>query len=404
MKKLLLVHRYIRPDAPGYAHMLYIMGSHFAQQGHDVTIFSAQPGYNDAYQGEKPPTVEFADGMKIIRIPLLPETKRQPLRRAINVLIFCVRLFFHALFQRQSYDLMTVSTFPPTVMGLVARAIGWFRGTGYVYHCMDLYPEVAQASGLLKRKWLARLAEKIDTRNCQKARSVVLLSDDMVETVRKRGVVGDHLSVINNFIIDPLDPDATAPDSLQNNNQKFRVLFAGNIGRFQGLDVIVEAARLLKQYDDVEFWFVGGGAMVDSLKDQAGELLDRSVFFHPYVPIDQVMSVIATAHLGLVSLTPGVIGCAYPSKTMSYLEAGCKLLVMVEPDSQLATMVKSESVGVVCADADPRHVAEAIESELNQWKNETYCRDSIQAAGRRLFGQQVILGRWTRLLESLQRS
>ena len=404
MKNLLLVHRYIRPDATGYAHMLYIMGKYFAQHGYDVTIFSAQPGYNEAYLGEKLPTCEVADGMTIIRVPLLRETKRQPVRRAINVVIFCARLLFHAVFRRKAYDLMTVSTFPPAVMGLVARVIGWCRGTRYLYHCMDLYPEVAQASGLLKRQWLANVAAKVDTRNCQKAQSVVLLSDDMVATVRERRVSGNHLSVINNFIIDQLDPDAKAPESLQNKNNKFRVLFAGNIGRFQGLDVIVEAAELLRHHKELEFWFVGGGAMVEPLKEQASKLLGQSVFFHPYVPIDQVMSVIATAHLGVVSLTPGVIGCAYPSKTMSYLEGGCKLLAMVEPESQLATMVESESIGVVCADADPKNVAKAIESELERWKSTSYCRDTIQATGRRLFGQQVILEKWTQLLDSLQRS
>ena len=45
--KLLLIHRYIRPDTPGYAHMLYIMGQRFAKEGHDVTTFSCQPGYNN---------------------------------------------------------------------------------------------------------------------------------------------------------------------------------------------------------------------------------------------------------------------------------------------------------------------------------------------------------------------
>jgi len=404
MKKLLLVHRYIRPDATGYAHMLYIMGRHFAQRGYDVTIFSAQPGYNEAYQGEKPPIREVVDGMTIIRIPLLRETKRQPILRAINVAIFCVRFFLHAIFQRKAYDLLTVSTFPPAVMGWVARVIGCVRGTRYLYHCMDLYPEVAQASGLLKRRWLSNLAAKIDRRNCQKAQSVVLLSDDMVATVRERGVTGDHLNVINNFIIDPLDPSADAPESLRNKNDKFRVLFAGNIGRFQGLDNIVEAARLLQDHEEVEFWFVGGGAMVEPLKEKAGQLLGRSVFFHPYVPIDRVMSVIATSHLGVVSLMPGVIGCAYPSKTMSYLEAGCKLLVMVEPHSQLAQTVESESIGVVCRAADPKHVAAAIESELASWKNARYSRDAIQETGRKLFSQGVILEKWIQLLDTLQRS
>ena len=74
--KLLLVHRYVRPDTPGYAHMMYLMGKHFAAAGHEVTIFSAQPSYNDAYAGPKLPRKQVVDGMTVIRTPLLKENKQ----------------------------------------------------------------------------------------------------------------------------------------------------------------------------------------------------------------------------------------------------------------------------------------------------------------------------------------
>ena len=151
--KLLLVHRYIRPDTPGYAHMLYIMGQHFAKQGHEVTIFSAQPSYNDAYDGPSLPKVQQVDGMTVIRTPLFKETKKNALMRSLNFLRFSMALFCHAVFRRQAYDLMTVTTFPPAIMGFLARMIGCFRKTKYVYHCMDLYPEVAETSGVIKRKF-----------------------------------------------------------------------------------------------------------------------------------------------------------------------------------------------------------------------------------------------------------
>jgi hypothetical protein len=81
---------------------------------------------------------------------------------------------------------MTVTTFPPTVMGLTARVIGCFRKTRYLYHCMDLYPEVAGASGILKRQWLGKISAWIDKRNCSRAKAVVVLSQDMKQTTRSR--------------------------------------------------------------------------------------------------------------------------------------------------------------------------------------------------------------------------
>lgn len=400
--KILLVHRYIRPDAPGYAHMLYIMGKRFAAEGHDVTIFSAQPSYNNAYDGPALPRKQEVDGMTIIRTPLLKEKNKSALLRSANFLIFGLSLFWHAVFRRRAYDLMTVTTFPPTVMGLVARMIGLFRKTKYIYHCMDLYPEIALTSGLLKRKWLTKFAAAVDRRNCQKAIATIVLSTDMQDAIQERGLSTENVHIINNFVIDQVDESISVPDAFKQTTGKFRVLFAGNIGRFQSLDTIVEAAYQLKHNSEIEFWFVGSGVMVDQLKDQAGELVGKSIFFHPYLPIEQAMSVIAQSHLGIVSLTKGVINYAYPSKTMSYLEAGCRLLLMVEQDSNLARFVDQDSIGVVAGEPDAKLVSDAICSEFDQWKQASYDRASVKEVGRRNFSQAVILQRWTDLIKQLE--
>ncbi len=398
--KLLLVHRYIRPDSPGYAHMLYIMGRKFAEQGHDVTIFSAQPSYNDTYDGPPLPRKQQVIGMTVIRIPLLKENKKNPIPRAINFLIFGVWLFLHSVFRFKAYDLMTVSTFPPTIMAAVARVICFFRKTEYIYHCMDLYPEIALASGMLKRSLPLRIAAWIDKKNCQMAKSVVVLSDDMLETLKQRGLSVDNVHVINNFIIDTVNESSPLPDVFQNHSDRFRVLFAGNIGRFQSLETIIESARILESNHEIEFWFVGAGVSVDSLKKQAGALLDHSIFFHPHLPIEAVMKVIHCSHLGIVSLVPNAIRSAYPSKTMSYLEAGCKLLCLVEGDSSLASLVENDRLGVVCCQpASPESVADAISREFEHWKQTGYDRESIQQVGRSNFGQDALLDCWLRLID-----
>ena len=382
--------------------MLYIMGKRFAAEGHDVTIFSAQPSYIEDYDGPRLPRRQQIDGMTVIRTPLLEENRKNPFLRSLNFLIFAVSLFGHAVFRGKPYDLMTVTTLPPTLMGWVARAVGLFRRTRYVYHCMDLYPEVALLSGILKIKWLAKFAASVDRRNCKKAIATVVLSTDMLDTIHNRGLPDTNVYVINNFVINSVNPEVKIPEAFTQTQGKFRVLFAGNIGRFQSLDTIVSAAQLLSSNQEIEFWFVGAGVMVDSLKDQAKDLLGKTVFFHPYLPIETVMSVIAEAHLGVVSLSEGIISCAYPSKTMSYLEAGCKLLVMVEKDADVARFVEAEKIGVSTSEPKPEIVAKAIESEFQAWKESRYDREQIREVGRANFSQEVILDRWVGLLGELE--
>ncbi len=197
--KILVVHRYFWPDVPAYALMLKEMTLKLAAQGHDVTMFSTQPCYNDIHQGPPLPRVEMMDDVKVIRTPLFKEKKSGLILRAVNILRFCTSMLAHAILRREKYDVVMVASFPPTVMAACARVIQRLRGTGYVYHCQDIYPEVALASGLVKRAWLAKLAGWIDRQNIRKATAVVVLSQDMKKTLMDRGLSGNNIHLINNL-------------------------------------------------------------------------------------------------------------------------------------------------------------------------------------------------------------
>lgn len=400
--RILLVHRYFWPDTPSYAQMLNIMARHFVDQGHDVTVFSAHPGYNES-QHDAVPSYEEVEGVKIHRTWLFRETKKAPLVRAINVLIFCASLFVHCLLRWRRYDLMTVASFPPTVMGLVARAVCFFTRSKYLFHCQDLYPEVAQASGIIRRPFLAKLAAWNDRNNVRKAAAVVVLSEDMKQTIAARGVPVDNVHIINNFIIDRLDTNVDVPIKLQKPSGKFRVLFAGNIGRFQSLDKLIGAMKLLADKPDIELAMVGGGAMIDSLKEQAGERLGQSIHFFPFQPLDVVMKMIHNADLSVTSLTPGVILCAYPSKTMTYVEAGSRMLAIIETESELANLIEAESLGVVCGEPTEENIADCIASEYEGRTARVNETERIRTIGDTHFGQNKVLGKWSDLLARMEK-
>ena len=365
---LLIVHRYYWPDTPAYARMLHIQAQNYVQQGHKVTVFSTQPCYNGNYLDEPSPAHETVEGVEIFRTPLLRESKTTKFRRAANVILFCLSLVIHCLRRCCKYDLMTVASFPPVVMGLTARFIGFFSRTKYIYHCQDLYPETVIASGMMKQSWLSSTIRKFDLRNCRKAEAVVVLSEDMKKTVLKRSDSLTNIRIINNFIIDRFDPAVAIAEELQQVDGKFRILFAGNLGRFQNLDSLMDAAHQFADNEEIQFWFVGEGAMKKELIEQAGSLLGKTVYFHPFLPLEEVMVVISQSQLSIVSLNPGVIDCAYPSKTMSYLEAGSRLLVLVEPDSELANFVRENEIGTVCKDATVDGFAAAVSLEYERWK------------------------------------
>ena len=212
------------------------------------------------------------------------------------------------------------------------------------------------------------------------------------------------MHVINNFIIDRCDPEIAIDDTLSKTPGKFRVLFAGNLGRFQHLDQLMLAAKHLREFDDIQFYFIGAGAMQSELEQMATDegLLDKTVFFRPFQPLEKVMRVIHESDLSIVSLAPGVIDCAYPSKTMSYVEAGCRILAVLEPASELARLVEENDLGAVCKSSTVEGISAAIESEYQRWKDVSYDRQRIRQKGEEFFGQEAILQKWTSLLNQLK--
>ena len=232
--------------------------------------------------------------------------------------------------RRADYDLITVTTIPPVIMGVAARTIRRLTGIPYIYHCMDLYPEVAELAGLAPHRQLTRLARRLDTTTCRRAAAVVVLSEDMRATLLARGLDGDNIVVCNNFAVLE-DADEPVADVLPEDPNRFRITFAGNLGRFQGLDDLVDAAhRIAPQHPELDVVFIGAGVSRAALQTRAGALLGQQIHFIDHQPVAGAALALAHSQLAVVSLRPGIYRVAYPSKTATCLAAGCRLLAVVE--------------------------------------------------------------------------
>jgi len=246
---------------------------------------------------------------------------------------------------------------------------------------------------------LYRLLRALDASVCRRASAVVVLSQDMKRTLMARGVPGDRVHVINNFSL--VEPDSSrsrrAADFSKKAGSRW-VVFAGNLGRFQGLETVIDAARLLSAEPQIRFVFLGEGVAKEPLKKRAGDLLGRSVDFRGYLPPERAFEVLRQADLGLVTLRPALFRAAFPSKLMTYLMAGCRVLVVVERESELAETILTEELGAWCPQDDPAALAELIRSELARPQG---APSELIARARVLFGEERILGQWMELLDQV---
>lgn len=402
--RILLIHRWFWPDAPPYASMLRSIGRQLVADGHEVTVLTAQPSYHRATKVEKRPAVEELDGMTVRRTWLFPESKRNYFMRALNMLLFMasVRRTIRKARGAQAFDSVMASTMPPVMVAGTARRAAQKTGAAFYYHMMDIYPEIALVSGMKKEGWLTRWLARIDARTCEQARKVIVLSEDMRDAIAARGLDVGNVAIQNNFRLESFQDQAPPPlpEALQKPEGSFRLLFAGNLGRFQGLEQVLEAMRLVHQdLPQLRLDFLGEGHGRQRLEEQAGDLLGKQVFFHGYLPIEQAGQMVETADLSLVSLQQDIIRYAYPSKTMTCLAEGSPLLAMVEEDSELARMVREEQVGYVAPQNNPHTLADVLRTAATasaETRREQGQRAKTLTA--RAFTAEAALPFWSQLL------
>lgn len=400
--RILAIYRHYWPDATPYARLLRAILEDQMAQGHTATVFTAQPGYNDIDYSRQPRR-ETLGGVEVQRISLLPERKRLRMLRAVNYLYFLFRAVLHVLSLRR-YDLIVANTHPPVLMGVALRLIRRLTGIPFLLHCQDIHPESAVLGNQLHEGRIARWLRRVDTKSCTAAARIVTLSKDMKQTLRRRnGDSADNVAVINNFALDVYEPAEKLPKLFDDSPQRpFRVFFAGNMGLFQDLPRLVEAAHVLRAEPDIQFVFMGAGAELKTLRRLASDLVGKTVFFEPFQPVEVAFACMKRADLGVVSLRTGVCQVAYPSKTMTYLAAGCPLLLVADRDSQLAKDIVGHDFGYVPENTTSAGIAKAIHTARDERERWTIAaRQKLAARSDELYGRDRALNGWRQIFGSL---
>lgn len=375
--------------------MLRAMVQRWVQEGHQVDVLSSQPSYKAELENEKQPGKEQVDGATIYRLTLPSEAGR-PLTRMFNALRLGLGIFVRAVLRRR-YDVIMVSTSPPVLAGWFTALAARLSGARFVYHCMDIHPEIGRISGEFRNPTVYSVLERLDRWSCSQASPVVVLSEDMAASLAARaGKQAPHTAVINNFSL-PSESSSSGGLPFAWPKEPFVLLFAGNIGRFQGLDVLMEAMARLRDHSDIRLLMMGEGTEKAALEQRAEESGAR-VTFVGHHPVSVAKNAMKNAGAGFVSLVPELYRYAYPSKTMTYLEQCCPVLVAVEPDSRLARDVVENGAGLAVQGGDAEELAQAIVRLAEDRVHLAEMKKNAAALAEKAYAPEVVLSRWAALV------
>lgn len=390
--KILFTHRYFWPDTPPYALMLRSIAEGIQDKGHTVQVYASKPSYRAISKNTE---IKGIDGLDVKRAFVFSEQGANFIVRFLNVLLYCAGLFIHIL--RTRPDIVTAATFPPVIAAWTASLASKIVGAKFVYHMQDVHPEVSRFSGgRLGQGVPFKLLQMLDNQTLRRSALVVVLSQDMVDTLNARGLKKLPIDIINNFLLDDFEATPPVPEDLAKPKGVKRIIFAGNLGKFQNLDVLANGiVHYLNSDPSTELFFLGDGVAAKELKQKWSD--NKQVKFAPFLPYSSAKAIIEAADVGLVSLREDIYRVSYPSKVLTYLGLGIPVFVLIEPDSTLAKLVLRDRLGVVPLAPDVESISNAIgniltnlptKEHLASWHNE-----NTTAA--------VAIERWTKVFHGL---
>lgn len=403
--KILFIHRYVAPDIPGYGWMLPEIAEAAISAGYEAEIFSTRPSYRKNSSAFQAPVSEWKSGVFIRRIAL-PVWGTGDIPKAVAALWFTIRAFVRTL--SGDYEIAMSATTPPVLLSRAVSIGTWLRGKRFVYHCQDIHPEIANDAGPFRWTWLRNVFRWLDRQTCMNAARIVVLSDDMRISVQEsRDVEQSKIVVINNFRFVRQDREETnavqrASALLGNANGVFRFVFAGNLGRFQGLSDLIDGFLLVNAERSVELVFIGSGSAEGVLQRKAAPGDQVKVRFLGQQSKAVADAIVGLADIAIISLRKELIRYAYPSKTMDYLAAGVGILAVIEPDSTLGNMIEEQKFGVVVSPGDVDGIARGMERCIELAPEWTRKRTLMKELADRDFGRVAVLKRWQKLFENLR--
>ena len=294
------------------------------------------------------------------RVRSLAFARSTLLGRAINYLSYLV-LSFVAAARSQRADVVLAQTDPPIIGAIAALAARRFR-CPFVFVCHDVHPDISVAMGVIRNRTVIAVWRMVNRFIRSQADRVVVVGRDMGDKLAREGVDPQKIVYVPTWSSDDAYdvPPAAELRAEMGWQDRFVVMHAGNIGLAQNIEIFLRVAERLRHDEEFVIVLMGDGAARPALEREIAERQLRNVEVLGYRPRLAAHGLMAAADIHVVSLVPGLWGCAAPSKTYAVMAAGRPFVAAVDPGSEPARIVAEWQCGEVVAAGDDGALAATL--------------------------------------------
>ena len=365
--KLVYLVQYFSPEKASGLQLVEDLLEGFSAHGWKTDVFTPTPtrGVTDEQRKEyarKRVEIKYDGRLTIHRMHLYREGKGF-VGRAIRYLLFSIECFWKAA--TVPADFIFTGSGPPTqgvVLGLAKKV----SGKKVIYNLQDIFPDSLVTSGICgENSFLMKIGHAMENFTYRNADHIITITDDMKANIMKKGVPEDKISVVRNWIDTDKVKHISREDNLLFDELKlprdgFYVVYAGNLGKVQGVDVILKTASLMKNNRDIKFVIFGNGSEEENLKKIVNDKHLDNVLMLPLQPIERASEVYSMADVSIISCTPGTGGSGMPSKTWTIMAAGVPIIASFDMPSEMERTIEEAECGFCTRAGDENELTEKI--------------------------------------------
>ncbi|MCA1065403.1 glycosyltransferase family 4 protein [Rossellomorea sp. AcN35-11] len=358
MKKILIISQNFYPEIGSAGNRMKNIFLLLKKRGYDVDMLTTEPTYptKKIYENEEfwddPSINEYESSINRIKI-----RDRKYSRGIFNRLLFYLEMYFKFMVEvfinRSKYDVVLVTS-PAIFVAMVGVMAKWRFRSKLILDVRDLWPESLKGVGVFNYKWILAFFNKVE-------KFIYKSSDEII--INSRGFK-DH--IVNKRNIDPSKlsfmPNAARVEEIRSNitsTDRFKVIYAGNIGLAQDGDLLIELAKeLLKK--DIDFSIIGYGLKRQEVYDQIKKHDLSNVTFISPKTRKECLQIISQHHAGIVTLNnKSVFETVLPGKVIDYMTCGVPIVAAVSGYSK--EVIEEEHVGFAVEDRDSQKLVDLIE-------------------------------------------
>lgn len=407
--RILFFSHYFPPEVNAPAGRTYDHCVRWARAGHDVTVVTCAPNCPDGvlfpgYGNTLRRQVEMVDGVRVVRVWTYLAANAGTVRRIINYLSYMASAVIASL--RLPRPDVVVATSPQFFCGWAGAIVAKLKRAPFVLEIRDIWPESIAAVGAMGNRPLLKFLEWLERRLYRSADHIVAVGEGYRRRILEKVDLSCGTSVITNGVdlnlFRPAEPDQRFLH-MWDLEGKFVCSYVGTIGMAHGLEVVIEAARRLKQQgrEDIAFCLVGDGASREALERRAQEAgVQRLVIFTGRQPKQDMPFILASSDACLVHLRKcELFESVIPSKIFETMAMGRPTLMGVRGEA--AEIVRRARAGIEIEPESVDSLVEAVEALADNPELASRLSQSAREFVAENYDREVLAERYLNLLAAV---